>query len=378
LIIDSLGSGGAQRQIVNLATGLKGLGHHIEMFIYHPELDFYKPLIIKSNIGLIGYEKTHRISFRMLIKLRQLIKSKSYDAIISFLEVPNFYAEICSIGIKTIPLIASERSSFGDHPISLSKKLLRQFHRKAAAVTVNSFCAKNKLANMFPWLGTKLCVIYNGIDLDLFKPAPKHIQNSTTKLIAVGSVTKVKNPLGLVRALEIYVNRYDKSLSIDWVGRVYNPMNNDIFQEVNRFLVEHNLKNNWRWVGETKQVENLLPNYDALIHPSYLEGLSNAICEALACGLPILSGDVGDNPVLIGNNQRGIIFNQNNPESIASAIRQFVRMPLEKKIEMKHNARAFAEKVLSLREYTKRYEELIYKLKERKLNWNASASLPPV
>jgi len=119
LIIDSLGSGGAQRQIVNLATGLKGLGHHIEMFIYHPELDFYKPLIIKSNIGLIGYEKTHRISFRMLIKLRQLIKSKSYDAIISFLEVPNFYAEICSIGIKTIPLIASERSSFGDHPISL-------------------------------------------------------------------------------------------------------------------------------------------------------------------------------------------------------------------------------------------------------------------
>ena len=41
-VIDSLGSGGAQRQIVNLACGLKKKGHDVDVFVYFPEFSFFR------------------------------------------------------------------------------------------------------------------------------------------------------------------------------------------------------------------------------------------------------------------------------------------------------------------------------------------------
>ena len=43
-VIDSLGSGGAQRQMVSLAQGMVARSHEVEFFVYHPELDHFKQI----------------------------------------------------------------------------------------------------------------------------------------------------------------------------------------------------------------------------------------------------------------------------------------------------------------------------------------------
>ncbi len=367
LIIDSLGSGGAQRQIVNLATGLKGLGHKVDIFTYRPEICFYKSLLIEQDIKLVEYRKRFKVSLGLLLRMKSLIMRNRYETIISFLDMPNLYAEVCSIGCNRIPFIVSERSSFTGSRVSLFASLLRQMHRLANAVTVNSFYQKNKLEQLFPWLKKKLVVIYNGIDLNLFKPSSEFSANGITKLVAVGSVSKVKNPLGLAQALKIYIDMYGNDISIDWVGRIDRPGNNEAFKQVSQFLKDNNLGPYWRWIGEIGRVDALLPSYNALVHPSYTEGLSNAICEALACGLPVLAGNTGDNPILIGNNERGIIFDQKRPESMAVAMRQFIELPMERKKQLKKDAREFAEKFLSISKYCNSYVQLIKAIKRGEL-----------
>ena len=78
LVIDSLGSGGAQRQIVNLAKGLKKNGHIVEIFIYDNSNNFFHDDIINSNI-IVHYprfeKKINKINnmFNFIITLQFLL-----------------------------------------------------------------------------------------------------------------------------------------------------------------------------------------------------------------------------------------------------------------------------------------------------------------
>ena len=52
-------------------------------------------------------------------------------------------------------------------------------------------------------------------------------------------------------------------------------------------------------VGKVKDVVNYLRISDVLIHSSKGEGISNAILEAMFCGLPVLATNVGGTPELV-------------------------------------------------------------------------------
>jgi glycosyltransferase involved in cell wall biosynthesis len=63
-----------------------------------------------------------------------------------------------------------------------------------------------------------------------------------------------------------------------------------------------------------------MQRHDALIHPSLYEGLPNAVCEALAAGLPVLISNVCDHPLLVVEGERGFLFDPSDPLSIAMSI----------------------------------------------------------
>lgn len=53
--IDSLGAGGAQRQLVNLAIGLKKRGYIVHFLVYHVD-NFYLPILQENCIGINSFE----------------------------------------------------------------------------------------------------------------------------------------------------------------------------------------------------------------------------------------------------------------------------------------------------------------------------------
>jgi glycosyltransferase involved in cell wall biosynthesis len=163
-VIDNLGSGGAQRQLVNLACGLKKHGHHIEFFVYYPD-NFLKPILDKEGIPIHLCFKKHRFSIGPITKLRKIISNLSFDAIIAFLETPCVYAEIASVGLKKLKVVASERNVICEENKDISKWFKVQLHRLADIVTCNSFTQAKFLIESFPWIKQRLKVITNGVDL---------------------------------------------------------------------------------------------------------------------------------------------------------------------------------------------------------------------
>ena len=72
--------------------------------------------------------------------------------------------------------------------------------------------------------------------------------------------------------------------------------------------------------GDSNNVLALLQQSRIFILPSRAEGHSNALLEAMACGLPVIATKVGGNLDVLNNNENGILVEKENPEQLANAI----------------------------------------------------------
>ena len=78
--IDSLGAGGAQRQLVELAKGFKEKGHEVEFLIYH-HIIFFGSQLKEQNIPITIITESNY--FKRLLKIRNAIRSYNPDVVIS-------------------------------------------------------------------------------------------------------------------------------------------------------------------------------------------------------------------------------------------------------------------------------------------------------
>ncbi len=365
--IDCLGSGGAQRQMVNLALGLTRRGHAVEFFVYHPEYQHFAPLLHEGGIAIHFRAKRRRFSITPLLELRRLIVAHRYDAMLAFLPTPSLYAELAHIGLRGVPLIVSERFMYTKEPLPASMWVLQQAHRLAHHITVNSHHQRERMERMFPWMRGRLTTIYNGFDLGNFAPQWSSKRDSDAlELLVLSSVVPKKNAVGLIRALARYRELYGGTCVVRWAGRVDgHRLAQEELAAADRLLVKLGLRSQWEWLGERTDIPELLASHDALIHPSFYEGLPNAICEALACGRPVLASAVCDHPRLVQEGVTGFLFNPMSTDDIARAIHQYHLLPVEERLWMGRRARQYAERELSLDRLSGQYEELLVSMSER-------------
>jgi glycosyltransferase involved in cell wall biosynthesis len=325
-VIDSLGLGGAQHQMVNLAVGLKKRGHDVEFFVYHPEYAHFADSLERGAIPVHAYHKSHRFSLGVVWALRRLTVSERYSGVMSFLPTPSFYSELARIGAPSSVLVVSERSAFPCGRLRLPFWVLQQFHRLADHVTVNSHHQRERMEKLFPWMRGRISTILNGVDLNRFSPRAGGSRGSRGRLelLVVGSTAPTKNAVGLVHGIAAFRQRYGSVPIVRWAGRrVASRGSEGGFAEAVRLVSQLGLGDSWEWLGDRTDIPDLLLSHDALVHPSLLEGLPNAVCEALACGRPVLASNAGDQPRLVQEGVTGFLFDPKDPVDIAMAIHRF-------------------------------------------------------
>ncbi len=362
-VIDSLGSGGAQRQMVTLAVGLAARGHTVAFFVYYPEFTHFKPALDAASIPVFHEQKQSRFAFNVPFALRRHIKSQNYDAVLAFLDTPNVYVELLRLsGIQT-PIIASERSAdVAGQPLKRSIWLRRQLHRFADHVTVNSHHQRQRMEREFPWLQPKISTIVNGLDLTQFSPEALPTTNAETVLLSVSTVVRGKNPQRLAKALALLQQQQRPVPRIKWAGRIPDQAVDDSYQQTNVILEAAGLTHMWDWLGRCEDIPQQMQAADAVIHPSLLEGFPNAICEALACGAPVLAADIGDHRWLLGDGKHGVVFDPTDVTAIAAAIQQFMTLSPAAIAQMQTAAREFACETLAVDTYVTHYETLLTRL----------------
>jgi glycosyltransferase involved in cell wall biosynthesis len=362
-VIDNLGSGGAQRQLVALGVDLRRRGHTVAFFVYQPQNFFAAPLE-QAGIGVARALKRSRWSPAPLLALRKMITSGAHDAVLSFLETPCVYAELARVGRRSPRLVVSERFCDSADGAASPRSVLRQLHRLADAVTTNSHHQRESLEAAHPWMRGRVRTIWNGVDLDRFVPRARALQTTATdelKLLVVSSVSFYKNGLKVIEALDLLRSRSGLRPSLTWIGdhQLHIPSRRAASEAMHREIAARRLADQWRWVEPTPEVGALMVSHDALVHASIGEGLPNVVCEALACGLPVLASRVLDHPRLVQEGLTGLLFDPYDASSLAGAIQRYSEMTRPQRTAMGAAARAFAEMHLSMDRYVSAYEQLL-------------------
>lgn len=136
----------------------------------------------------------------------------------------------------------------------------------------------------------------------------------------------------------------------------------DLKENVIQILADNSIQNNVILTGRIKHEEliSYLNNTQIIVVPSYTEGLSNLILEAMGCGCIVVATPVGGTPDVIKDSETGFIIEIASPECIANNIIRAMNHPDLEKIG--ENAHKFVKDNYCFEAAVERYRSILTKL----------------
>lgn len=355
LFIDSLGAGGAQRQLCGLACMLKDKGHNVKVVTYynHP---FCLPLLDNAHVPYVCMEVKSWHSFLPLLKE---IKAFKADWVISYQTIPSFIASVCKL-FGHFKLIASERNT-NIVPPSWKDRILYSIIGTADHIVPNSYSQGEFIKKNFPRMGNKVTTISNFVDLEIFHPAEdRTVEPNALKMIIVASIKSSKNTKTFIEGWRIAKAKGLK-MKIDWYGRIFDtePSCVKYGDECQAIIEKYDLQDSIKLLPKSKDIDKAYREADVFCLPSLFEGTPNVICEAMASGLPVICSDICDNARYISNGENGYLFDPKNPQSIAEALLKLESESLERIYEMGNSNRTKVEQLCSPQAFVEKYLALM-------------------
>jgi glycosyltransferase involved in cell wall biosynthesis len=270
---------------------------------------------------------------------RKLLREKEYDLAHAFFGFPTGW--LCYRNAGKLPYIISLRGSDvpGRHArLQLDYKILapafRAIWKKASALVACSEGLKERARLFMP--SVSIDVIPNGVELDRFFPAEISQKSKVLRLLTVGRLSVTKRIEMLIDAVEI-LHRTACKLHLTVVG------GGQMERQLRTTVAERELSDVIEITGRinSEKMPELYRRNDIFISASMQEGMSNAMLEAMASGLPIVTTRCEGLAELIDGN--GLIVEKDNIEDIAKAVKRLADNP-ELYKQMSIAARKQAEK----------------------------------
>lgn len=327
LLARKLDQGGAERQLVTLAKGLKERGHDIHVVL------FYAGGAFDDELAAAGVP-THFVGKRgrwdvvgFLVRLTLILRRLRPAVIYSFLDLPNILAALLRPVIGRPRLVWSIRAAGMEmqHYDWLSKLIPRleaRLSRAADLVVANSHTGKDwAISRGFP--PDRVAVIENGIDTKRFQfdAAGRERVRNEWKVgageTAIGLVARLDPMKGhetfLRAAAQLTATR--ENLVFVCVGG--GPQ--EYASRLRELAVSLGLGQRIIWAGPRSDIPAALSALDIVSSSSsFGEGFSNSIAEAMACGRPCVVTDVGDSARIVG--AAGEVVPPRDPDALADAL----------------------------------------------------------
>jgi glycosyltransferase involved in cell wall biosynthesis len=246
-----------------------------------------------------------------LIKYFRFIKNEKPNVLYSFL-AHSVIASTLTFSfwkIETLFISGIRGKARNRHPFIES--VFNLCLEKSDLVICNTELIAHDMQNRLKTNKNKCHVIYNGVHI------PRKIANCSKippQGIVVANFLPEKGYENLLKALA----QIDNDCRYVFCGNGTAAQINALRTLIDRYSLQDivELKIN------PANIEKLILSSQFAIHPSLKEGLSNAILEEIACGLPVIAFDVGGNSKLVENNLNGFLVAEDNEKKFVEAIRE--------------------------------------------------------
>lgn len=356
-LIDTLSfGGGAERQMAGLAGLLFERKYNVTLATYHKH---NCNETIKARYGIESiYIECGDSFMSKLLSVRKFISENNFDVVIAYKDGATMIACLCKMTGCKFKLIVSERNTTQ----SLSKREMLKFllYRFADIIVPNSHAQGDYISTHFSNLASKVHVITNFTDTNMFKPCESYqYGKDKTKMLVVGRINPQKN---IERFIKVVAKLKENKvpISIDWYGGIYVGAGS-YGEQINKQYDDADITDYLTFKGDTSNIADVYRQYDVFCLPSLFEGFPNVVCEAMSSGKPVLCSNVCDNPLIVKDELSGYLFDPQSEDSMYQTILRFCTLSPDKKARMGEEGRKTADVLLSEETFVKKYQNLINK-----------------
>lgn len=342
----SLSGGGSERVMTLLANYLAEHDYNVTMAILSHSENTYT---LSENVKSIYMEEKQgflKMRISRLIQLRKIIRKENPDVVISFMRQINLYTLLASVGFHK-KVIVSERAD----PMQRTK-IKRNIENVFYSILAKKIVFQTEYARKCysKKVQSKGVVIPNPIDTSIL-PNYKDIVREKA-IIGIGRMTEQKNFELLIDAFSEFSKCFPEySLYIYGEGPLM-----DVLKAKSQQL---NLNEKIFFPGYKKNLPNYIYNSSMYVSTSNYEGISNAMLEAMAMGIPSVCTDcpVGGARLVINNKQNGILIPMKDKNALVDAMKKIAE-DLEFAELISKNAKKVSE-TFSIEEIAKLWNKCI-------------------
>ncbi len=315
--IGSLHKGGAERVFVNLAEFFLKEGYRVTMvtqYQYPEEEEYALPKEVKRVLSELAPKEIHNsrvVNFlKRVNKLHKIWKNEKPDLVLSCIGKNNFMTIVTTMGTKTKPVVSVVGEAKEEYPNRLMRMLADFLFPFAAGVILQTERSKNFFCRR---IQKTAVILPNSLNPDFIKP--RYMGEREKRIVTVGRLDANKNHEMMIRAFAAMKEKYPEyTLTIYGEGELRGYLEN-LTRELG--------------VLEAVFLPGVIPDVAAQIEraslfvlASYSEGVSNALIEALALGLPVIATDVpsGGTVELMADGVNGLVIPTGDRQALEQAM----------------------------------------------------------
>lgn len=367
-VIDSLGSGGAEKSLISLLPLVDYTRYDVDLVIFDRGGVYEK--YVPREVNIIDYRlyekklwgQIKKVLCHALLSPQLRLNKKRHGAEIHWRTMHRFYHGFPGEYDAAIAYQQGVPTFFAATKVNAKKKLAwinvdvfaagydleycRQFYEQMDFIVAVSNKLLNLLCAKTPWMMDRLTCVYDIINPDVIVSlAKKTVQDMTVSrgeiaIVTVGRLTRQKNYLLAVNAARILK---DKGLKFKWYFVGEGEMRRAIEMQIH----ENGLKNEVIMLGFKENPYPYMAKADVYVQTSTFEGFGLTIAEAKILHRPVVSTDFDIVHDQITDGQNGLIA-ERTPESVAEKILKLLhddslRSKIIKNLEKEENTTSSTE-----------------------------------
>lgn len=300
-VISELDIGGAELHLVKLLPYLQpAFDNHVACLIGCGPVGGQ---LTEAGIPVHCLKAAHQFDLRAIIAVRRLVREVSPRAVVTNLLHADIVTRLAVVGLP-IPLISNQRSSLaGRSYLRLPDRLTRWAVRQYVVQTPHM---QHVIERQVGAASSRISVIPNIAT----PPTPAQVPHVGLVITCVGNLRSGKGHEYLIRAM---ANLKPETYPVKVLLVGDGPAKKRLQQLAQQLRIADIIQ----FLGRRHDVPNILASSDIFVLPSEAEGMSNALLEAMATGLPCVAANISANRAIITHRQTGLLFLVNNVDDLA-------------------------------------------------------------